>query len=427
MTMDMYIVLAVTAFMIIMFVINKVPYGVITMSCCAILALTGVMGASEAFSGLANKTTLLIAGVYALAGAFSKTSLVNRIRHKMTAIKSKNGMVLLICLYGITIVLAQLMGRTAVLSIIIMFVQTMDDSDALSPTRMVTGAFSVLAAWSLKIPIALGATYPATMNAYYEGIISDPAMMIQTIDFFKVSIIPCVALTLFALLGWKLIPTQKLDSSSAKEVQETASIPRRDEIIISVVFIAVMISFFFGSQIGDLMYITPAVGVLILLYTKTLSVKEAVASMTGDMIWMIAGVLTVSDAIGQSGVGDLIGNFIETILGGTTNGLVVLAIFTIASVVMTTFMSNTGTAAILTPIAASYALVSGADPRGIVLAINMAAILAIAFPSGSSECALMFATTGHSPIKLLKYTFPYLIIAVVTLVFSANLFYPVFP
>ena len=98
MTMDMYIVLAVTAFMIIMFVINKVPYGVITMSCCAILALTGVMGASEAFSGLANKTTLLIAGVYALAGAFSKTSLVNRIRRRMTAIKGKNGMVLLICL-----------------------------------------------------------------------------------------------------------------------------------------------------------------------------------------------------------------------------------------------------------------------------------------------------------------------------------------
>lgn len=427
MTMDMYIVLAVTAFMIIMFVINKVPYGVITMSCCAILALTGVMGASEAFSGLANKTTLLIAGVYALAGAFSKTSLVNRIRRRMTAIKGKNGMVLLICLYGITIILAQLMGRTAVLSIIIMFVQTMDDSDALSPTRLVTGAFSVLAAWSLKIPIALGATYPATMNAYYEGIISDSAMMIQTIDFFKVSIIPCVALTLFALLGWKLIPTQKLDSSSAKEVKETVAIPKRDEIIISIIFVAVMVSFFFGSQIGDLMYVTPAVGVLLLLYTKTLSVKEAVTSMTGDMIWMIAGVLTVSDAIGKSGVGDLIGRFIETILGGTTNGLFVLAIFTIAAVVMTTFMSNTGTAAILTPIAASYALVSGADPRGIVLAINMAAILAIAFPSGSSECALMFATTGHSPIKLLKYTFPYLVIAVVTLVFSANLFYPVFP
>ena len=67
--MDMYIVLGITIFMMAMFIIGKMPYGVITMTCCALLAVTGVMQPAEAFSGLSNSTTLLIAGMLALATA----------------------------------------------------------------------------------------------------------------------------------------------------------------------------------------------------------------------------------------------------------------------------------------------------------------------------------------------------------------------
>ena len=39
--MEMYIVLAVTIFMMVMFVWHKVPFGVTTMTCCVILMVTG--------------------------------------------------------------------------------------------------------------------------------------------------------------------------------------------------------------------------------------------------------------------------------------------------------------------------------------------------------------------------------------------------
>ena len=73
------------------------------------------------------------------------------------------------------------------------------------------------------------------------------------------------------------------------------------------------------------------------------------------------------------------------------------------------------------------ALVAGMDPRGIVLIINIASIMAIAFPSGSAECALMFAAGRHSPVGLLKFTLPYLALAVITLVISVSIFFPVYP
>lgn len=425
--MQMYIVLGLLIFMVIMFFSHKVPYGVTTMTCCVVLGLTGVFDIPAAFSGLANKTTILVASMFTIAYALGKTSLINKIRISMDKIKGKSGFAFILFLFLVTIVLGQLMGRTAIISIITLFLVSLDDKDEICASRMVFASFSVLAAWSLKFPVGLGATMSASVNAYYEGIIKNPDLMLLPGDFFKVSFIPATALTIYGLFAWKLIPKHAINTNNVKEVQEGVAISKRDETIINAVFIIVLLGFIFGAKIGNLMYLIPAAGVLTLIYTKSLTTKEAINSLTSDMVWMIAGVLVMSDAIGKSGVGDLIGNGLLTVLGEHPSGIMVLTVFSIAAIVMTTFMSNTGTAAILTPIAASLSLVARMDPRGIMLVINIAAIMAIAFPSGSAECALAFAIGQHEPGKLLKYTIPYLVIAIVTLVISANIFFPVYP
>lgn len=345
----------------------------------------------------------------------------------MEKIKGKSGIAFIIFLFLVTIVLAQLMGRTAIISIIALFLVSLDDNDEICASRMIFAAFSVMAAWSLKFPVGLGATMSATANAYYEGIINNPDLMLLPGDFLKVAFLPATALTVYALFAWKLIPQHGVNTASVKEVKASEGISRRDELIINTVFIVVLIGFLFGAKIESLMYVIPAAGVLVLIYTKVLSTKEAVNSLTGDMVWMIAGVLVMSDAIGKSGVGDMIGNSLLNLLGEHPSGIVVLLVFAVTTIVMTTFMSNTGTSAVLTPIAASLSMVAGMDPRGIVLIINIASIMAIAFPSGSAECALAFAIGQHEPGKLLKYTVPYLLIAVITLVISANIFFPVYP
>ena len=413
--------------MIAMFLTHKVPYGVTTMTCCVMLALTGVFDISTAFSGLANKTTILIACMFTVAYAFGKTSLINKVRNSMERIKGKSGLAFIIFLFLVTIVLAQLMGRTAIISIVALFLVSLDDKDEICASRMIFAAFAVMAAWSLKFPVGLGATMSPTANAYYEGIINNPDLMLLPGDFIKVSFIPATALTVYALFAWKFIPRHGVNTSDVKEVKEAAAISKRDETIINIVFIGVLLGFIFGARIGNLMYVIPAAGVLVLLYTKTLTTKETVNSLTGDMVWMIAGVLVMSDAIGKSGVGDMIGNWLLILLGEKPSGMFVLFVFAVTTIVMTTFMSNTGTAAVLTPIAASLSMVAGMDPRGIVLIINIASIMAIAFPSGSAECALAFAIGQHEPGKLLKFTMPYLLIAVVTLVVSASIFFPVYP
>ena len=73
-----------------MLLLTRSLYGVTTMTCCVMLALTGVFDISTAFSGLANKTTILIACMFTVAYAFGKrASLINKVRNSMERIKGK--------------------------------------------------------------------------------------------------------------------------------------------------------------------------------------------------------------------------------------------------------------------------------------------------------------------------------------------------
>ena len=111
--MELYIVLAIMAFMIVGFLLNKWPFGLTTMTCCVLLALTGVFTIPEAFAGFCNKTLILLVGMFGMVSAFQKTSVVDKIQAQMLRLKGKSGMALVIGLYVVVIGLACLIiGET---------------------------------------------------------------------------------------------------------------------------------------------------------------------------------------------------------------------------------------------------------------------------------------------------------------------------
>ena len=191
-------------------------------------------------------------------------------------------------------------------------------------------------------------------------------------------------------------------------------------------FVLVLIALLFGSKLGQLMYIIPAIAIVVLIFAKSMSVKEVVTAMTGDPVFMIAGVLVMADALGDTGAGELIGQFILNILGGNPSGLMVLFVFAIVTTVMTTFMSNSATKNVLLPIAASTCIAAGWDPRGVVLIVAFCSNVAIAFPSGSPACGIAYATGGYKIVETLRFTLPFIAIAIVSIVLSANFFFPVY-
>lgn len=429
--MQLMITLAVLIFMIVSFLLHKFSYGLTAMTGVLILAITGVIDTKTAFSGFSHNTTILVATMMVIAGAIGKTSLVSRIRHHMVMIQGKNGFMLLVLISIFSLALTQLMGQTAVMSIMLLVIQTLDDDSDISQSRMILLVAALNCAWFGRFPIGMGAALPLSTNAYYEGLVNgNPDYLLGMFDILKVGLIPSIALTVYCIFAWRLIPKQKInasviDTASASNAKET-SVPKWQETVIIGIFLAVMAAFVFSKQLGNLIYIIPAIGILVLIYTRILTTKEVIATLTGDMIWMVAGVLVISSALSSSGAGEFVGNLVLRILGDNPSSLLVITVFCVASVLMTTFLSNNGTSAIMVPIAASTALAGGMNPKAVVLVVFCSTCLAIAFPTGCAAATMGYAIGNHNPVKTLKFTIPYLLIGMSTLILSANIFFPVY-
>ena len=434
MNFNLIITLLVMVFMIVSFVIQKWSYGLTAMTCVVVLTLAGVIDVQTAFSGFSNTTTILIATMIVIAGQLSRTSLISRIRSLMTKAQDKGGILLILLICAFTALLTQLMGMTAVMAIMLLFVQTLKDDDAsgISQSKMIFLCATMICTWFGRFPIGMGAALPLTTNAYYEGLVGgDSTQLLGIFDFMKVGLLPSIIGTIYCLFAWRLVPKQELrtdaiDLGAAGKQGGRAAMSQTHEMIVYLGFLVTLVSFFFSNRLGSYVYLIPAVIVIVFIFSGVMTSREAIAGLTGDMIWMVAGVLVFSTALSQSGAGEYIGDLVLKLLGSNPSGLTVTIVFTAVAVVMTTFMSNNGTVAILTPIAASTAIAGGMDPRAVVSLVSMASCLAIAFPTGCSAATIAFAVGGFNPIKMLKFTLPYNIIMMVSLIISANIFFPVY-
>ena len=434
MNFNLIITLLVMVFMIVSFVIQKWSYGLTAMTCVVVLTLAGVIDVQTAFSGFSNTTTILIATMIVIAGQLSRTSLISRIRSLMAKAQDKGGILLILLICAFTALLTQLMGMTAVMAIMLLFVQTVKDDDAsgISQSKMIFLCATMICTWFGRFPIGMGAALPLTTNAYYEGLVGgDSTQLLGIFDFMKVGLLPSIIGTIYCLFAWRLVPKQELrtdaiDLGAAGKQGGRAAMSQTHEMIVYLGFLVTLVSFFFSNRLGSYVYLIPAVIVIVFIFSGVMTSREAIAGLTGDMIWMVAGVLVFSTALSQSGAGEYIGNLVLNLLGSNPSGLTVTIVFTAVAVVMTTFMSNNGTVAILTPIAASTAIAGGMDPRAVVSLVSMASCLAIAFPTGCSAATIAFAVGGFNPIKMLKFTLPYNIIMMISLIISANIFFPVY-
>lgn len=424
--MQIYIVLGVTLFMMVMFVWQKFPFGVTTMTCVVMLALTGVIDVETAFGGFGDEIIILVAPMMVLGAMLGKTSLVSRIRFSLHKMQGKQGSLLVMVLFFFTAVLVQFIPATAALAIMVVFVTQIPSDGEVTPSRVILPMLGVASVYKVRMPIGSGATLFALINAMYAGIITDTRYHLTMMEPIVFCLIPMIMVSAFCIFGWRLMPKNEGSvSATAVEgrIKESSMDPKKEKIVYAV-FVAVMIVLI--TDFLGIRYLAPAIGVLVLLYSKVLNAREASQLMTSDMIWMMAGVLVVADALGISGTSELIGNWLLNVIGENPSSFSVMLLFSAVTIIMTNFLSNVGTQAVLVPIAASLALAGGWDPRGLVLIAGIANMADVALPSGSGEAAVAFAAGGYNPARVLKFTIPYMAVSILAYAISAQLLYPLY-
>lgn len=426
MNVQMIMALCILVFMVVMLLTHVLPYGVTAMICCVLFVFTGVLDLKTAFSGLSSSTTLMIAPMIVVASALGKTSLIHRLRGVMGKLQGKSGLLLILGMCGMTIVLSQLMGQVACISVMLLFIQTFDDDSEYSPSRLLFLVATINCLATSKFPIGMGATMPGTITSYYQGLVG-PEDYLGITDFCKAGILPLIVGTIYCVLFYKLIPNGSIDKSQVKDVKDVEPISKKNEFMIFAVFIAIMLGFAFTEQLGsDITNVIPSAGLLILIVFKVLPIPEVMKTLTCDMVWMVAGMSVVSTALSKTGVGELIGQTVLNILGGHPSGLFVSIVFCVACALMTNFMSNMGTMALMSPITASTALAGGMNVKAVVLCCCVSAWLAFVMPTGCSGTMMAFGIGNQNPIKTMKFTLPLLVLTLIALIIGINIFFPIY-
>lgn len=165
-----------------------------------------------------------------------------------------------------------------------------------------------------------------------------------------------------------------------------------------------------------------ALGVVVaLILTGLLTTKEAVAGFSSTSVIMIAALFVLGGAIMQTGLASMIGRRILTIAGNNTLSLTVTIMIAVA--ILSGFMSNTGTVAVLLPAIISLATSANVSPSKLLIPLAFASSLGGALTLIGTPPNIIVSDVlreaGYAPFSFFAYTPVGIVLLIVGIAFMA--------
>ena len=217
----------------------------------------------------------------------------------------------------------------------------------------------------------------------------------------------------FVFIGYRLLP--KTSAKNVAEVTETktdfSNVPKWKQITSLVVLIAVILAMIFEKQIGIPIQVSACIGACVVVLTGVISGSAALKSIDLKVVLLFGGSLALANALDTSGAGTMIADTIVGFLGKNPSPMMLLFVIFVVSCVLTNFMSNTATTALMVPIAVSMSDILGADPRAVVIATVIAASCAYATPIGMPANTMVVGLGGYTFKDYVKSGLPLILVS----------------
>jgi di/tricarboxylate transporter len=187
--------------------------------------------------------------------------------------------------------------------------------------------------------------------------------------------------------------------------------------------LAIMFAVVATAGLGLLpIYVGSVVGVVALLLTRTVPVKNLGRALKSDVILLIAASLALGKAVTDTGVAQAIGSAVASYAVALPPSLT-LAILMVIMAVMTNFVSNNAAAAVGTPLAAYVARQLGLPAEPFVLAVLFGCNLSFATPMGYQTNVLIMATANYRFSDYLKVGLPLVVLLTFVLSYALSAAY----
>ena len=146
-------------------------------------------------------------------------------------------------------------------------------------------------------------------------------------------------------------------------------------------------------------------GAILVVATGIVPVQEAYKAINWTVIFLIAALIPLGSAMENIDLANKIGTIISSVGENYGNGSLIAFLF-IITMVMTSFISHTATAIIMTPLAIQSALLLNLDPMPFIMTVMFAASLSFMTPNGYQTNTMVFAPGGYRYMDFMKAGFP---------------------
>lgn len=398
------ITLIVLAVMALLFMTEIIPLAATSLLGAIVLGLFHIITVKEVFSGLSNSTVVLFAGMFVIGAALFYTGLAQRIGTTVVKMAGTGENKLMIAVMLVTALMSAFLSNTGTAACLlpvlvgICSVAKIPASRQLMPMAFAAGLGGI---------ITLVGTPP---NIIVAGALKTAGL--PTFSFFEFAYIG-LPLTIFGIIfmvtiGKRFLPSHEIttDVEVEQEVDVVSEDPKK-MVISGIILIAVVLCM--ATKFLPLS-IAAVLGAILCVLTGCLKEKQAYHSIDWVTIFLFAGMMPVAKAMQVSGAGKVIADSVVGVMGSTPNPLFATAVLFILSCVLTQFMSNTASSALLAPIGIAIAQTLHADPKAVLMAIAVAASCAFATPVGTPPNTIVLGPGQYRFMDYIKAGTPLIIV-----------------
>lgn len=409
-------------FAIVMFMWEKIPLGLTSMIVCVGLVVTGVLEWQTAFAGFIDSNVILFVAMFIVGGALFETGMANKIGGIVTHF-AKTERQLIVAIMVIVGVMSGFLSNTGTAAILIPVVIGIAAKSGYSRSRLLMPlVFAAAMGGNLTL---IGAPGNMIAQSGMEGI----GLKFGFFDYAKVGVpILIVGIIYFAFIGYKFLPNKEgSDEGIFDESKDFSHVPKWKQYLSLVILLLTLVRMIFEEQLGIKLCVIGCIGALALMVTGVISEKDALASIDLKTIFLFGGTLSLAAALEQTGAGELIAEKVIGMLGDNPSPYVLTFVIFMLCCVMTNFMSNTATTALMVPIGISIAQGMGADPSAVLMACVIGGSCAYATPIGMPANTMVVTAGGYTFKDYAKAGVPMILVATVVSMILLPIFYPFFP
>jgi sodium-dependent dicarboxylate transporter 2/3/5 len=379
----------------ILWVTEAIPLSLTALVIPVLAVLTGLAAPNEAFREFANPVIFLFMGGFVLAGALSHHSLDKLLAHKLNRLAKGN-------FYRSAILLMLATSLTAC--------WVSNTSAAAMMLPLALGTLALLKKNSITAEskfLMLGIAYSASIGGIITMVASPPNAIgaaILDLSFagwlsytFPLFLVTFPAMVIVLTLVFK--PDMKLviEPILVQQVKK----PNKTLIIVFAVTVLLWTTDSILSPLlninGHFNALVAIMAVFMIFLTKVMTWDEIIKSIQWEIILLFGGGLTLGLLVANSGLGALLILKLSPLIQSMP--LIVFVWLIVAvSIVLTEFMSNTASAALLLPLLFTAAEGLHINPMVLVFPATIAASYGFMLPVGTPPNAMVFSS-GLVPQK----------------------------